>query len=293
MSSLSGARQGGLHPSISKLLTDHPDETDPVEIIRKLARYRVAYAKRFGWSGPSFCPILLSSLANVECVEVDHDIGGDGRIILDRQGEPIIEYRSGYPKERQRFTIFHEFAHLLFPDYCKFVPHHHNASEIESEEHRQFENLCDVAAGEMMMPVENFQADISGASRIDADFVCRISERYLASIDATIARLADLGSSAPFLAAFMTDQQGKHSGTGPLWVRYIKKSNRFRGFIWPGSCPPPNSIALDCLRQKRNIASKRETWMVKGQPRTFNVEAIKLPEVLSQPNYPKVVVLFS
>lgn len=285
--------QGVLHPSISKLLADHPGETNPENLIRKLARNRVAYAKQYGWNGPFFCPILLASLADVRCVEVDHDIGGDGRIILDRQGDPVIEYRSGYPKERQRFTIFHEFAHLLFPDYCKFVPHYHNAADAESEEHRQFENLCDVAAGEMIMPLENFQADLVTAVKIDGGFITRLSTRYLASIDATIARLADMPSCAPFLVAFLTDQQGKYEGAGPLWVRYIKKSSKYRGFIWPGSCPPLNSVVHECLRQKKNFASRKETWMVKGQAKVFNVEAIKLPDVPTQPNYPKVVALFS
>ena len=247
MSKQDGPGQGVLHPSVKKLLEVYTDETNPERVIRRLARHRVAYAKKHQWNGPFFCPVLLASLADVRCVEVNHDIGGDGRIILNRDGDPIIEYRSGYPPERQRFTIFHEFAHLLFPDYCKFVPHHHNAVGADSHEHREFENLCDVAAGEMMMPIENFQSDLSSRPKVEANFVTQLAGRYFASIDATIARLADTSLASPFLAAFLTDQRGTYQGSGPLWVRYIKKSSSFRGFIWPGSCPPSTSVVNECF----------------------------------------------
>ena len=293
MSNKKGAKPEVLHPSVRALLADHPGENEPEVLIRKLARKRVAYAKGYRWEGPPFCPIILASLSNVLCKEVHHDIGGDGRILLSREGRPIIEYRSGYPPERQRFTIFHEFAHMLFTDYCAFVPHHQTFDENDSAEHRQFENLCDVAAAEMMMPVEDFQVDLLKWSQLDAAAIQQLGKRYEASVDATISRAAELGNHVAFSAAFLTDQKGKHSGPGPLWVRYSKKTSRFSGFIWPGTCPPPGSIVLQCLCDGGVIGPKRETWTIKGQQKTLSVQAMKLPEISTQPSYPKVVAIFS
>jgi Zn-dependent peptidase ImmA (M78 family) len=293
MSFQNGGKPDVMHPSVGRLLADHPGETDPEQLIRKLARKRVAYAKKHGWEGPSFCPIILASLSNVICNEVHHDIGGDGRIILSREGRPIIEYRSGYLRERQRFTIFHEYAHMLFTDFCEFAPHHHALDESESAEHRQFENLCDIAAAEMMMPVENFGPDILKYNRFDAAAVRQVATRYEASLDATISRLGELGGHVPFLAAFLTDQRAKYTGSGPLWVKYIKKSKKSRDFIWPGTCPPDDSVVYECLKDKTTTRPKREQWTIKGKLKSFLVEAIKLPDIPTQPGYSKVVALFS
>jgi len=292
MSFQRGGKPDVLHPSVGVLLADHPGETDPDQLIRKLARKRVAYAKKHGWEGPPFCPIILASLSNIVCNEVHHDIGGDGRILLSREGRPIIEYRSGVLPERQRFTIFHEFAHMLFTDYCEFVPHHNAPNDTESAEHRQFENLCDIAAAEMMMPTENFGADCRKYPSIDFSTIGSLGKLYGASIDATINRLAELASHVSFSAGFLTDQKGKHAGSGPLWVRYSKKSSKFGGFIWPGTSPPIGSVALKCFQDGRTWGPTRETWIVNGQPKTFHVCAAKLPDIPSQASYPKVVALF-
>src|SRR6186713_1050187 len=101
------------HPSVKALLDAHPGERDPKEVIRRLARSKVAHAKSLGWEGPPFCPKEFSSIFDIRCKEVNHAIGGDGRILVQRNGKPVIEYVSGRMPERQRFTIFHEFAHTL------------------------------------------------------------------------------------------------------------------------------------------------------------------------------------
>src|ERR1700682_543273 len=108
------------HPSVLALLAKYPGERYPKQIIRSLAQERTADARRKRWSGPPFCPKILSSLYGIRCCEADHEIGGEGRILPDpkRPDRPMIEYRSGRMKERERFTIFHEFAHTLFPDFC-------------------------------------------------------------------------------------------------------------------------------------------------------------------------------
>jgi hypothetical protein len=261
--------------------------------MRHLARSKVAYAKRFGWSGPPFCPKEFTSLFNVRCIEVDHDIGGDGRILLNPKGNLEIEYKKGYLPERQRFTIFHEFAHLLFPDYCEFLPHHHTPDDSDSVEHKRFEYLCDVGATEMLFPQEEFESDLKLHSHLGLDEIDALRKRYHASIDATTQRAIALGGRFPVSAAFLTDQQGKHQGPGPLWVKYSKKTSRFNGFIWPGTCPPLNSVALECYRTKATFnALIQEVWSIKGQRKNFRIQAVKLPDVPANPHYPKVLVLF-
>jgi Zn-dependent peptidase ImmA (M78 family) len=293
MSMQKGAAPEIQHPSVGALLAAHPGESDPEKLMKRLARAKVAYAKSFGWDGPPFCPIKFSSLFKVQCNEVSHDIGGDGRILLNRNGRPEIEYHKDALPERQRFTIFHEFAHMLFPDYCEFLPHHHTLEEMDSLEHRQFENLCDIGATEMLFPHEEFSTDLKKYSSIDLVAIKKLRKRYFASIDATTQRVIALTGSTSLSAAFLTDQQGKHTGSGPLWVKYSKKTSRFNGFIWPGTCPPIDSVANKCYKtNKSHHEPQHEVWSVKGQLEPFMVQATKLPDFPKDPYYPKVLVLF-
>jgi Zn-dependent peptidase ImmA (M78 family) len=293
MSMQKGAAPEIQHPSVGALLAAHPGESDPENLMRRLARAKIAYAKGFGWDGPPFCPIKFSSLFKVQCSEVTHDIGGDGRILLNRNGRLEIEYHKDALPERQRFTIFHEFAHMLFPDYCEFLPHHYTRDEIESLEHRQFENLCDIGATEMLFPHEEFSADLKKHSHIDLGAIEDLRKLYFASIDATTQRAIALAGNAALSAAFLMDQKGKYEGSGPLWVKYSKKTSRFNGFIWPGTCPPVNSVANKCYKTNKSYHEPcLETWSVKGQSKRFRIQATRLPDFPEDPYYPKVLVLF-
>src|SRR6185437_15156974 len=104
-----------------------------------------AYAKALGWNGPAFCPKVFAGIFGIRCKEVNYEIGGEGRILPYADRKLWIEYRSQRLPERQRFTIFHEFAHTLFPDFCKFLPHHYSGGKAKDPE-KEFENLCDIAA---------------------------------------------------------------------------------------------------------------------------------------------------
>lgn len=270
----------------------HPGKTDPKEIVRELARKRVAHAKAHRWQGPPFCPKEFASIFGIRCREVAHDIGGDGRILLQRDGKPRIEYRKQSMVERQRFTIFHEFAHTLFPDFGTFLPHHHSPGAPMTPEEKEFENLCDVAAAEMLMPFENFEKDIQKHAAGDFAAVHALRRLYQASVDATIHRLINFEDRLPCAAVFLTDQRGKFEGGGPLWVKYSAIGKRFGAFIWPGTTVPKGSVALLCYDSGVDILEQtQEAWPVRGKEMQCLVQAIKLPAIQEAPDYAKVVVL--
>lgn len=280
------------HPSVAALLNAHPGKTDPKEIMRGLARKRVAHAKAHRWMGPPFCPKEFVSIFGIRCREVTHDIGGDGRILLQRDGKPRIEYRKQSMVERQRFTIFHEFAHTLFPDFGTLLPHHHASGVPMTPEEKEFEYLCDVAAAEMLMPIENFQKDLQTHTAGDFSTVHTLRQLYQASVDATIHRLIDFEDRLPCAAVFLTDQRGKFEGAGPLWVKYSAIGRRFGTFIWPGTMVPRGSVALRCYESGTDIPGQtQETWLVRGKEMRCMVQAIKLPAIPEAPDYAKVVAL--
>jgi len=280
------------HESVGALLAAHPGENDPKKIIRRLAREKIAYAKSHGWSGPPFCPKELTSIFGIRCKEVHHDIGGEGRILKHPTGKIWIEYHSDRIPERKRFTIFHEFAHTLFPDYCDFLPHHQNADKKAEDDEKEFEYLCDLAAAEMLFPAENFSADLKSLNRLGFEAVHALRKKYVASIDATTYRLIELADSVPCAAIFLVDQKGDHPGRGPLWVRNCSKNPLFKSYLPPGVSPPANSIVVHCYKNGvETTAQIKETWWINNQPRTWLVQATKLPAMPHFPEYPKIVAL--
>lgn len=116
--------------------------------------------------------------------------------------------------------------------------------------------------------------------------------RYEASIDATIYRTLSYETRVPLAAVFFTDQKKHFEGDGPLWVNSLSRITRFRPFIWPGTIPPNDSVVHSCLRSGEDSPRwVRETWTVKGERKTWLVQAARLPEIPYAPLYPKVVVL--
>ena len=143
------------------------------------------------------------------------------------------------------------------------------------------------------MPLDDFTDDFQKLKWLGFESVHKLRERYQASIDATIYRLVDLVTSVGFTAVFFTDQRGTNSGYGPLWVKYSSRNSLFKSFIPIGVTPPSNSVVTQCYRNTLDTtAAVKETWWIKGTPRSWLVQAAKLPTVSEDINYPKVVALF-
>ena len=74
-----------------------------------------------GWSGPPFDPITLAT-EHLKLKVVATDEVREARTVPDGS-VGRIEYNPNRPRERRRYSIAHEIAHTLFPDYAKRVRH--------------------------------------------------------------------------------------------------------------------------------------------------------------------------
>lgn len=283
---IAGAKK---HQSIEALLAKYPGEQDPAAIIRRLSREKIA---ELGpqWDGPPFCPRALASHFGIRCRAVDHDIGGEGRL-LTIGGKPWIEFRRGQTPERERFTIFHEFAHTFFPDCWEYVRHIQAGRELTPEE-KAFENLCDVGAAELMFPQPHLLNDLAGSHDTGFHTVHRLRVRYGASIEPTVRRYVEVAHARPCAALFLVDQKGKHEGEGPLWVKYYTKHTGFGHFVAPGMMPPADSVVLRCYGDGAEATCEQiESWTVRGKTTRWKVQASRIPDVPEAPSYPKVAAL--
>jgi hypothetical protein len=249
----------------------------------------VRYAKSVGWSGPPFDPWILASILGIHVEETNDEAIGEGQI-FPLGDKVIIQCRAGRILERQRFTICHEIAHTCFPDVYEFV--RRQDPEPVDEAHRKFENLCDIGAGELIMPQEDFLADLN-STHVCLPHACALGSRYVASIEAAIRRVLGL-CSHPCAAAFLTDEDFKdfRAVQGRMRVRYYCKSTSFNAFFKPGLLLPAGSCAVSAPESaEKTFPKSRETWWINGKPRSWYVEALRLPVVPAAPDYPKAVAL--
>jgi O-acetyl-ADP-ribose deacetylase (regulator of RNase III) len=121
---------------------------NPVAVMERKARDLVLRAKDAGWEGPPFNPLAIADLLNVP-VEATADVV-DARTISTPEGLRI-EFNPTQARERVRFSIAHELAHLLFPDVAKRVRHRGGDPELSDD--WQLEALCNIAASEFVLPI--------------------------------------------------------------------------------------------------------------------------------------------
>jgi|LNAP01.1.fsa_nt_gb hypothetical protein len=274
-----------LHPSISALMDEARGDETPEDVIRRKCRELVHIAKSHGWSGPAFDPKILASIFHIRVIVADHDMPGEGWI-TSFKGQVVITVRPDKSEERQRFTICHEIAHTCFPDVFEMVRSRKSSPEAEGD--RKFEALCDVGASELLMPHDNFLADM-GDARLSLTGTSALGVRYGTSIDAAIRRAVGF-TEQPCAALFLTDESfGEHTvPSGHHHVRYFIRSKKFLGFPKPGTATPFGSCVHTCPLGPP-APPVLETWTIDEKQHQYHIESLRLPEFGK--DYPKVLAL--
>jgi len=102
-------------------------------------------------------------------------------------GKGQVFFNPDRPDGRVNFTIAHEIVHTFFPVTAGGA-RFREMNEPDSREARELENLCDLAAAELLMPADDFRREIRGNWSLSQ--VARLSERFGGSFEATAFRLA-------------------------------------------------------------------------------------------------------
>lgn len=278
-----------IHSSVIALMEEAIGDESPADVMRRKCRAMVNHARSFGWNGPPFDPKILAGLNDIIVEETDSPMDGEGQI-LPRHGKTVIQYKAGIVAQRQRFTICHELAHTCFPDVFDLV-RSRGAETEEDKAHRQFESLCHIGAGELLMPSPEFDQAAVG-SYFNADLVHALAAKFDTSIDASIKRLIDC-STEPCAAAFLTDEDFSdfRAWEGRNRVVWYWRGDTMKGYIPSGTLLPKSSGCNGCLVTNADAPMARETWYIANRPRSFYVEALKLPPVPEKPDYPKVAAI--
>ena len=193
------------NPSVVHLMELHREVSqDPEEIIRHLARNEIADARNYGLNGPPFDPRILASIMGIqheESKQLIHSEDAELQPIEKGSKDLIIRYNPDKPKARQNFSIAHEIAHTLFPEYRDQYKANHKIGKFNPDSEVEF--LCDLGASELIMPSPEFNIDVKEIG-ISLKSLARLSKRYNASLEATAIRMitTNLHSCAMIVFAY-------------------------------------------------------------------------------------------
>ena len=228
------------NPAVVDLVELHQEVSqDPEEIIRHLARNEITDARNYGLSGPPFDPRILASIMGIqheaskqlirsEDAELQ-PIGKDNRDL-------IIKYNPDKPKTRQNFSIAHEIAHTLFPEYRDQYKAHHKIGKFNPGSEVEF--LCDLGASEIIMPTPEFNRDVEKMG-ISLKSLERLSKHYNASLEATAIRMITTNfDSCALMVLGYSHKPSELRQSDCLWllpmklrVQYFVRSKYFFAYI--------------------------------------------------------------
>lgn len=252
------------------------DNADPIEAIEKAARALVLKARESGWSGPPFNPLKIADLLDVK-IEANSNIG-DARLIQTPKGAKI-EFNPLQARERLRFSIAHEVAHLLFSDWHEQI--RNRETKRGKGDNWQLEMLCNIAASEFVLPIGSL-SEISPALPLEKLMIRR--REYDVSAEAFLIRLANI-SAEPIVVFFATPKSTQKTGRTYRVDYFVSSPTAPRIWLY-GAEVPADSVIRNCTAigyTDRSI----ESW-VSGTD--TEVECVGIPSYPGS-TYPRVAVL--
>ena len=258
----------------------------PIEaVVRALARQKLAEADQIlrqidaEWSPPPYDPFLMAQVLGIRCQAVDAPWLEDAMISV-QEGQPTIFYRPERSQARTRFTIFHEIAHTLFPDYQYNNFYRSTSRPRLFEPEGQLEHLCDVAAAEFLLPTDFFIGDLAEWG-FSAATVPKLCARYGASLEAVCLRMIESNAATCALALLEHWQQdGKRQGGGlQVRVRYAAPTQLFRevgAYLPPRLALAPRSCIHQAARSKKTTGGEECIELGGGRSQRFRIEALPM-----------------
>ena len=249
--------------SVRALLAKYPQESDPVAIIRRLARETVGRAKSARWLGPPYSPADLASFLGIHVEAAPADIKADARIFPSEDGQLHLEFNPKLSRRRTRFSICHEISHTFFPDCYETIRHRVQPITFDPV-HAELERLCNVGASELLMPLEDFQTDMS-KGEVNSHLLTQLTETFDVSVEACLKRFVDL-SREPCAAVFLEyDDMMKGAAEGGvkllrLRLRYFHSSESWTKFIPKDIYVTAQDSAVCRCAGESGFFSSREKW---------------------------------
>lgn len=208
---------------------------DPVIAVQEAAQALVLKAREAGWAGPPFNPIKIVEMLGAR-TSANASIS-DARLLASPAG-PVVEYNPQQPRERMRFSIAHEIAHMLFPDWQDEVRNRGGSSAVDNW---QLEMLCNIAASEFVLPIGSLPQGFDTASIED---LMRERRRYDVSAEAFLIRFVKAANTP--VSVFFASPIEDGAGGREYRVDYAIASPLAPRTVMEGIVLPRDSAARSC-----------------------------------------------
>jgi uncharacterized protein DUF955 len=278
-----------VHPSIQALLAADRGE-DPLVAIQNRARRFVANAMKLGWKGPPFDMRKLARMRGYS-VETSTQFEDDqdacilpGRIVVNARRAPA----------RQRYSVAHEMIHTLFPDYKRTLKREGRLWRRQADD-SELEQLCQIAAAEVLMPYEAFQERAEKYGR-DMEGLVRLAKEFDSSVEAAARRLVSTTKEA-MVALFLrpVDVTGawlnvadadQHDPFATIVVSFVCANAGCAEFEATSGTAPPRGGSAERAWKRTTLArgeikieqSADESWEHSGVRGRWVSESITLPK---------------
>ena len=236
-------------PDIISLIRATGQLVDPRSAVVHQARQLNKDYRSFGnESQPLERLKILASMRGLEVAEMDRGLSSREKrdaVLLPISGgkRGQIVYNPDRPPGRVAFSIAHEIAHTFFPTSISGA-RFRTMCNPESREGNELERLCDLAASELLMPLEEFR------SVIDKDMGLHLAEQlgatFGSSLESTVFRMAT--SYRGLAAAGLLRYRFK---TGEQRARLASRS---QGALF--ELPPPTESASPKYRRQSFYTSE-------------------------------------
>lgn len=231
------ARKIWHHPSVKLIMGNG----DPVETVVESARQLVLQAADAGVLTVPIDPFKLAQLRGIPVIPKP-DVP-DAQLVPGTGGKPVIHYNPTRPRTRVRFSICHELGHTLFPDCLDQVRHrlfHSRTSPVDYE----LEALCNLAAAELLLPLGSVQEDMEKL-RLSVDTALKLREKYEASTEAVLLRLAGL-SGVPCAVFAAAPEESTQDGERNYRLEYVRGGAAWDSGLRRGDLLPMTSVVREC-----------------------------------------------
>ena len=220
------------NPSVLALTRERDD---PAAVIIEKVRAVILDAVQDGWSGPPFDPFHLADKLRIPVTPCDDVL--DARLVPLGAGSRI-EFNPNRPPGRIRFSLAHEIAHTLFPDYRSAI----RQRGPSRGDGWQTELLCNVAAAEILMPIGT-AVELEDES-VDIDNLMRLRKEFDVSTEALFLRMARRTTEpcAMFAAARLSTEEEvanfriDYTAPSRSWTVRIPRSLQVSGSLALSEC---------------------------------------------------------
>lgn len=253
---------------------------DPVDAVEEAAQELVLGAVERDWRGPPFDPFELARILDIPVVAKQEL--RDARTVPVSGGKVLIEYNPTRPPGRLRFSLAHEIAHTLFPDVAKAARYRDNPASGPTDAW-QLELLCNIAAGELLMPTESMP-DLRD-DQLEIERLMALRREYGVSTEALLRRATKL-STQP-VAMFAASRTNPQEAVSPFRVDYVVPSLAWRPPVLRGERLSSDSVLAECTAVGFT-AKRHEDWP--GHLDNIDVQAVGAPPFPGQ-RFPRVLGL--